>query len=71
MDRKAWIVIIACSFGLYFWLDSQKKYQQEIANQPPILETKSEGKQEEEDSTISGASEDSSWSNSNAPTPKV
>ena len=62
MDRKAWIVIIACSFGLYFWLDSQKKYQKEFAKQQPTLETKSEGEQEEADSIISGASDDDSKS---------
>ena len=30
MDKKAWIVIIACSLGLYFWLDTQKEYQKQL-----------------------------------------
>ena len=29
MDKKAWIVIIACSLGLYYWLDVNKAYQKE------------------------------------------
>ena len=64
MDRKAWIVIIACSLGLYLWLDSNKKYQQKIAEQQPILETETETETEQEEaaSSLAGASEENSKS---------
>ena len=42
MDKKAWIVIIACSIGLYFWLDTQKEYQKKLQKQKDNAQQTSE-----------------------------
>ena len=49
MDKKAWIVIIACSLGLYFWLDTQKEYQKKLQEQKANNQQASESANQEEE----------------------
>ena len=51
MDKKAWIVIIACSLGLYFWLDTQKEYQKQLQKQKDNAEQNSEDVNQETEGT--------------------
>ena len=51
MDKKAWIVIIACSLGLYFWLDTQKEYQKQLQKQKDNAQQTSEDVNQEEEGT--------------------
>ena len=51
MDKKAWIVIIACSIGLYFWLDTQKEYQKKLQKQKDNAQQTSEDVNQEEEGT--------------------
>ena len=49
MDKKAWIVIIACSLGLYFWLDTQKEYQKKLQEETANVQQTSESINQEEE----------------------
>ena len=51
MDKKAWIVIIACSLGLYIWLDSQKEYQKKLQELKDNAQQTSEDVNQEEEGT--------------------
>ena len=49
MDKKAWIVIIACSLGLYVWLDTQKEYQKKLQEETANAQQTSESVNQEEE----------------------